>query len=92
MAQLGDIVDNLENWSNGKAILWRGEGNMFCSGGDLNFAKASAGAEGGFKMACYMHNVLSRFKALPMVSAALIHGQGNKKKKIIFCFVLIERW
>lgn len=77
MAQLGDIIDNLENWSHGKGILLRGEGSMLCSGGDLDFAKAAASAEGGFKMACYMHNVLSRLKALPMVSAALIHGQGN---------------
>lgn len=76
MVQLGEIVKILENWTEGKGILLRGEGNIFCSGGDLDFAKASAGAEGGFKMACYMQNVLSRLKALPMLSAALIHGQG----------------
>lgn len=76
MVQLGEIVQTLENWTEGKAVLLRGEGSIFCSGGDLDFAKASAGAEGGFKMACYMHNVLSRLKALPMLSAALIHGQG----------------
>lgn len=78
MVQLEEIVTTLEGWTEGKGILLRGEGNIFCSGGDLDFARASAGAEGGFKMACYMHNVLSRLKALPMLSAALIHGQGTK--------------
>lgn len=77
MVQLGDIVETLENWSVGKGILLRGSGSILCSGGDLDFAKASAGAEGGFKMACFMQNVLSRLKALPMVSVALIHGQGT---------------
>lgn len=76
MVQLGDIIEKLEKWSNGKGILVRGDGSMLCSGGDLDFARASAGAEGGFKMSCYMHNILSRLKALPMVSMALIHGQG----------------
>lgn len=77
MVQLADIVENLENWDKGKGILIRGGGSMFCSGGDLDFAKATSGAENGFKMACFMHNVLTRLKALPMVSVALIHGQGN---------------
>ncbi|XP_034256880.1 ethylmalonyl-CoA decarboxylase-like [Thrips palmi] len=76
MVQLGEIVKALENWTEGKGVLLRGEGSIFCSGGDLDFAKASAGAEGGFKMACYMQNILSRLKALPMLSVALIHGQG----------------
>ncbi|KAK3923156.1 Ethylmalonyl-CoA decarboxylase [Frankliniella fusca] len=76
MVQLGSIIERLEKWSLGKGILVRGDGSMFCSGGDLDFARASAGAEGGFKMSCYMQNILSRLKALPMVSIALIHGQG----------------
>lgn len=76
MVQLADIVEKLENWHEGKGVLLRGAGNMFCSGGDLDFARASAGPEGGFKMASFMHNVLSRLKGLPMLSVALIHGQG----------------
>ncbi|KAJ1519742.1 hypothetical protein ONE63_004998 [Megalurothrips usitatus] len=76
MVQLGDIVEELENWKEGKGVILHGAGGILCSGGDLDFARASSGAEGGFKMACYMHEVLSRLKALHLVSAAIIHGQG----------------
>jgi len=80
MVEFGRAVEKLEKWAEGKGVIVCGRGKMLCSGGDLDFARATGNARGGFRMATYMHNVLGRLKNLPLVSVALIHGQGKPQR------------
>uniref|UniRef100_A0A1B6FY39 Ethylmalonyl-CoA decarboxylase n=1 Tax=Cuerna arida TaxID=1464854 RepID=A0A1B6FY39_9HEMI len=74
MVDLSNAIKQLESWEAGKGILIYGADNNFCSGGDLNFAQKTGTAEGGYKMATFMQNVLTRLQNLPMVSVAFIEG------------------
>uniref|UniRef100_A0A1B6L7V3 Ethylmalonyl-CoA decarboxylase n=1 Tax=Graphocephala atropunctata TaxID=36148 RepID=A0A1B6L7V3_9HEMI len=74
MVDLENAIRQLECWKTGKGILIHGAKENFCSGGDLNFAQKTGTAEGGYKMATYMQNVLTRLQNLPMISVAFIEG------------------
>lgn len=69
-------ISDLESWSNGRGVLVYGAGGTFCSGGDLQMARATANAQDGFKMAAYMHDTLDRFQRLPLLTVAVIEGTG----------------
>lgn len=75
MVEMAEIVDILENWHDGKAILLKGVGNTFCSGADLTVAKSILSHEEGDMMATLMHDTVLRFKCLPLLSVALSEGQ-----------------
>ncbi|XP_054259086.1 ethylmalonyl-CoA decarboxylase-like [Macrosteles quadrilineatus] len=74
MVQFEEVVCTLEKWINGKGLLLYGAEGNFCSGGDLNFAQKTSSPEGGYKMATFMQNVLSRLQKIPLISVAFIDG------------------
>ena len=76
MAELADIVTDLEAWSTGKGVLLYGAEGTFCSGGDLNLMRGIGDPEQGSKMSAYMHHTVSRFQHLPLISVALIQGRA----------------
>lgn len=86
MVQLEEAVSKLETWTKGKGLLVYGAEDNFCSGGDLNFAQETGTPEGGYKMATFMQNVLTRLQRLPMISAAFIDGFGKTKIHVIHVF------
>lgn len=81
MVDLDSAVSQLESWKTAKGLLIMGVENNFCSGGDLDFAEKTATAEGGYKMAKFMQNILIRLQQLPLISVAFIEGFG----KLNFC-------
>ncbi|XP_074032773.1 ethylmalonyl-CoA decarboxylase isoform X2 [Leptinotarsa decemlineata] len=74
MLDLRTCLSELENWKEGKAVILCGEGSNFCSGGDLEFAKASGTPEEGAYMCFFMQDILKRFRKLPLVTVTLVHG------------------
>lgn len=78
MVDLEAAVGQIEKWESGKGLFIYGSDNNFCSGGDLNFAKQSGSPDGGYRMAKFMHKVLSRMQQLPMISVAYIQGSGTQ--------------
>ncbi|CAF0740146.1 unnamed protein product [Didymodactylos carnosus] len=77
MVDLYDIVNDLEQWSNGKGVLLHSFGSVFCSGADLETIKYLLKSEqGGFQMATLMHSILTKFRHLPLVTVALINGRA----------------
>lgn len=89
MVDLRNCITELENWSEGKAVILRGDGDLFCSGGDLDFAKATGTAEGGLHMSIWMHDILKRFRSLPLVCISFgiltpkIDNSFNVKKRCL---------
>lgn len=81
MVDFDSAVSQLESWKTAKGLLIMGVENNFCSGGDLDFAEKTATAEGGYKMAKFMQNILIRLQQLPLISVAFIEGFG----KLNFC-------
>lgn len=77
MVDLDSAVSQLESWKTAKGLLIMGVENNFCSGGDLDFAEKTATAEGGYKMAKFMQNILMRLQQLPLISVAFIEGFGK---------------
>lgn len=77
MVDLESAVSQLESWKTAKGLLIMGVENNFCSGGDLDFAEKTATAEGGYKMAKFMQNILIRLQQLPLISVAFIEGFGK---------------
>ncbi|VEN62157.1 unnamed protein product [Callosobruchus maculatus] len=74
MVDLRKCLTELESFKAGKAVILTSKGDNFCSGGDLDFARASGTPQEGFFMSTIMHNVLKKFRKLPLVSVSLIHG------------------
>lgn len=77
MVDLHDIVVELSSWNEGKAILMKGSGHNFCSGGDLDFVRKISTPEEGFMMSTFMQNTLNQYQRLPMISVALVEGAGK---------------
>jgi ethylmalonyl-CoA/methylmalonyl-CoA decarboxylase len=75
MANLGDIVDELESWD-GVGVILTGVGQQaFCAGGDLNAVAAHwSTADAGIRVGAWMSSVLDRFNRLPMVTVAAVEG------------------
>ncbi|CAN8002125.1 unnamed protein product [Ixodes hexagonus] len=76
MVRLYDAVAELEAWERGRAVLLRSEGDLFCSGGDLDMMRALDSHDQGFQMASLMHAALGALHDLPLVSAALVQGRA----------------
>lgn len=76
MLDLRSVVTELESWEMGKGVILVGSQGTFCSGGDLSTVQKILTPELGFKMAEYMHETLTRFSQLPMVSLALVQGNA----------------
>lgn len=77
MVELSDVVQDLESWEDGKAVIVHGDpsGGNFCGGADLQ-AIQQLGARQGGMMCLFMQNVLSRLQRLPLLSVAAINGKA----------------
>lgn len=76
MVKLAEIVDELERWQDGKAVILNGLNKTFCSGADLTVARSILTHEEGEMMCSFMHDTVLRFKALPFISVAAVQGQA----------------
>lgn len=88
MVELKKIISELESWKNGKAVILRGHGDTFCSGGDLNVVMKEIGNPEDGRMMCeYMQEMLTRFMELPLISVAALNGRalgGGAEVRIFF--------
>ncbi len=88
MVKLKTIVDELEAWQEGKAVILQGYGGTFCSGGDLTAVMKEIGTPEEGRMMCeYMQETLTRFMRLPLLSVAALNGRalgGGAEVNIIF--------
>ena len=76
MVALKGVVNELENWEHGKAVVLRGYGDTFCSGGDLTAVMKEIGTPEEGRMMCeYMQETLTRFMELPLISVAALNGK-----------------
>lgn len=78
MVDFEKIVNDLQNWKIGKAVLLYGANEIFCSGGDLNFVRQSLDPQTGYEMAVFMTEVFTKFANLPLISVAYVSGRGKK--------------
>lgn len=76
MLELYDIVGRLEQWQTGKAVILRGDGGFFSSGGNLVTMRAIGTSEEGLQMAHLMQDTLVRFSKLRMLTVALVEGRA----------------
>nr|XP_026694094.1 TC10 protein isoform X2 [Ciona intestinalis] len=76
MLDLRRITIELSKWNEGKAIVLRGKGNMFCAGSDLAAVQFLVSPKEGGNVCMYMQNTLYAFQCLPMVSLAYIEGKA----------------
>ena len=76
MVKLAEIIDKLETWKEGKALILHGVNGTFCSGADLSVAKAIQTPEEGGQMCAFMQRTLTRLRRLPMISVAAIEGKA----------------
>lgn len=76
MVALHDAVAELEAWPLGRALLVLSEGDLFCSGGDLDMMRALDSPEQGAQMAALMHDALTALHDLPLLSACLVQGRA----------------
>jgi len=74
MVDLHECVNELEKWHVGKAVILKGAGKTFCSGGELNSVNKIL--ENGNDMCELMQNTTSRIFDLPMVSVAAVSGHA----------------
>lgn len=76
MVVLKEVVNELEEWEAGKAVILRGHGDTFCSGGDLKAVMKEIGTPEEGRMMCeYMQETLTRFMELPLISVAALNGK-----------------
>ena len=74
MLEFEGIVQKLEQWSSGKAVIVHGHGGDFCAGVDLDFVRKILSTEEGQRMSSYLQGAMTRFKNLPLISVAVIGG------------------
>lgn len=77
MIDMENIVNDLQTWQNGKAVLVHGANNIFCSGGDLDFVRQESNSQSGYDISTLMSKVLLAFSNLPLVSVAYLNGHGT---------------
>lgn len=77
MSDFYDVMTSLRNRQELKGLILTGHGDFFCAGGDLQTITTHlTSPEMGWKMTCLMHETLSMFQKLPMLSVALVHGRA----------------
>ena len=76
MVKLAEVVDQLEQWKNGRALILHGSEGSFCSGADLSVIKAINTPEEGNLMCAFMQRTLNRLERLPIISVAAIEGRA----------------
>ncbi|KAJ7377855.1 enoyl CoA hydratase domain-containing protein 1 [Desmophyllum pertusum] len=76
MVKLAEVIDELEQWEHGKALVLHGCEGSFCSGADLSVVKAINTPEEGNLMCAFMQRTLTRLGRLPLVSVAAIEGRA----------------
>ena len=76
MVRLAEVVDELEQWRHGKALILHGCDGSFCSGADLSIVKTINTPREGNLMCAFMQRTLSRLESLPLVSVAAIEGRA----------------
>ena len=77
MADFYDIMTSLEQRKDIKGLILTGQGDFFCAGGDLTTITTHLhSSEMGWKMSCFMHETVTKFQTLPMLSVALVHGRA----------------
>ncbi|XP_014245564.1 ethylmalonyl-CoA decarboxylase-like isoform X2 [Cimex lectularius] len=74
--EFSEVISTLEKWKEGKALLIRGEGGNFCSGGDLDMVKLLDDKEKAKYLPVIMTDNLKRLSSLPLVTAVYINGSG----------------
>ena len=87
MLKFRDIVNELQNWKQGKCIILQGSNKQFCSGGDLkSFVRHMDTPQHGYLMSKFMQSLTLSFSKLPLVSVSLVQGNalgGGAEVKII---------
>ncbi|KAG5898937.1 hypothetical protein JTB14_004661 [Gonioctena quinquepunctata] len=94
MVELRACVLELEKWKEGKSVILCGKGLNFCSGGDLDFARASGTPEEGSYMSVFMQDILKRFRKLPFVTVSLVHGPalgGGSELSVLSDYILVTK-
>lgn len=76
MVKLAEVVDELEQWQHGKALILHGCDGSFCSGADLSIVKTINTPKEGNLMCAFMQRTLTRLGSLPLVSVAAIEGRA----------------
>jgi ethylmalonyl-CoA/methylmalonyl-CoA decarboxylase len=76
MVQLKEVVEELENWKDGKGVVLHVAGGSFCTGGDLNTMSAIMDPVKGARMSEFMQRTLNRLYCLPLLSVALVQGHA----------------
>ncbi|EDO35999.1 predicted protein [Nematostella vectensis] len=74
MVRLAEVVDELEKWQAGKALILHGDAGTFVSGGDLSVLKEIHTPGEGEQMCYFMHKTFARLQRLPLISLAAIQG------------------
>ncbi|WP_096435519.1 enoyl-CoA hydratase/isomerase family protein [Alteribacter populi] len=74
--QLNTILDKLETNSTVRLAIITGEGEAFCSGGDLSKFHSLKTAEDALKMLVPMSEILKRFASLPFITVAYMNGHA----------------
>ncbi|XP_017773681.1 PREDICTED: ethylmalonyl-CoA decarboxylase-like isoform X2 [Nicrophorus vespilloides] len=87
MVKLRECVEELEEWEEGKAVVLHGNGANLCSGGDLDFVKATGYPEAASIMNSWMQDTMMKLRNLPMVSVCLIQGPtlGGGAEISVYC-------
>lgn len=76
MVKLAEVIDELEQWEHGKALVLHGCEGSFCSGADLSVVKEIITPEEGNLICAFMQRTLTRLGRLPLVSVAAIEGRA----------------
>ncbi|XP_078346548.1 ethylmalonyl-CoA decarboxylase-like [Oculina patagonica] len=76
MVKLAEVVDELERWQHGKALILHGCEGSFCSGADLSIVKTINTPKEGNLMCAFMQRTLTRLGSLPLISVAAIEGKA----------------
>ncbi len=75
MNELSQIISDIKNMDI-KSLLVKSAGNVFCSGGDIDYFATLNSKEKATNMALLMHNVLNEIENLQIPTIACINGSA----------------
>ncbi|PMP93208.1 MAG: enoyl-CoA hydratase, partial [Desulfurella sp.] len=75
MYELSKIISDIKNLDI-KALLVKSSGNVFCSGGDIDYFATLDSKEKAKDMAFLMHNILNEIENLQIPTIACINGSA----------------